>query len=106
MILKNIDLQVYRGEFLCVIGDVGSGKSSLLSALIGDMIYVPDEEIEAFGGLEKEAKPKAFSKLKKRVLGPNFTVDEKPITINGRVSYVEQVSWIQNKTIKENILFD
>ena len=65
MILKNIDLQVYRGEFLCVIGDVGSGKSSLLSALIGDMIYVPDEEIEAFGGLDKEAKPKAFSKLKK-----------------------------------------
>ena len=94
MILKNIDLQVYRGEFLCVIGDVGSGKSSLLSALIGDMIYVPDEEIEAFGGLDKEAKPKAFSKLKKRVLGPNFTVDEKPIKINGTISYVEQVSWI------------
>ena len=26
-----------QGEFVCVIGDIGSGKSSLLSALIGDM---------------------------------------------------------------------
>lgn len=42
-----------RGEFLCVIGDVGSGKSSLLNAIIGDMIYLPEIEIEAFGGFDK-----------------------------------------------------
>lgn len=38
--LSNIDLKVRKGEFICVIGDVGSGKSSLLSAIIGDMIYL------------------------------------------------------------------
>lgn len=38
--LKNIDLTVKKGEFVCVIGDVASGKSSLLSAIIGDMIYL------------------------------------------------------------------
>jgi ABC-type nitrate/sulfonate/bicarbonate transport system ATPase subunit len=38
--LINIDLSVRKGEFVCVIGDVGSGKSSLLSAIIGDMIYL------------------------------------------------------------------
>lgn len=52
MTLKNLDLEVNKGEFLCIIGDVGSGKSSLLNALIGDMIYVPQTEIEAFGGLD------------------------------------------------------
>jgi len=36
---------VYKGEFICVIGDVGSGKSSLLKALIGDMIYIDEKEI-------------------------------------------------------------
>ena len=39
--LKNIDLTVKKGDFVCVIGDVGSGKSSLLNAIIGDMIFVP-----------------------------------------------------------------
>lgn len=39
--LRNVDLRVKKGEFVCVIGDVGSGKSSLLSAIIGDMIYLP-----------------------------------------------------------------
>jgi ABC-type lipoprotein export system ATPase subunit len=39
--LKDIDFQVKKGEFVCVIGDVGSGKSSLLNAINGDMIYLP-----------------------------------------------------------------
>ena len=39
--LKDIDLQIQKGEFVCIIGDVGSGKSSLLQSVIGDLIYVP-----------------------------------------------------------------
>lgn len=61
MTLKNLDLQVHRGEFLCVIGDVGSGKSSLLNACIGDMIFVPEREIEAFGGMDKEGDQESFN---------------------------------------------
>jgi len=36
LVLKDIDLKVKKGEFVCVIGDVGAGKSSLLSSIIGD----------------------------------------------------------------------
>lgn len=43
--------------------------------------------------------------MKRKILGPDFNIDDKPIKINGSISYVEQVSWIQNKTIKQNILF-
>jgi ATP-binding cassette, subfamily C (CFTR/MRP), member 1 len=39
MALKDINLKVKQGEFVCVIGDVGSGKSSLLSSVIGDLLY-------------------------------------------------------------------
>ena len=45
-ILKDIDLNVRKGEFLCIIGDVGSGKSSLLHALNGDMIFVQKDLIQ------------------------------------------------------------
>lgn len=38
-ILKNLDLTVQKGEFVCIIGPIGSGKSSLLSTIIGEMIY-------------------------------------------------------------------
>jgi ATP-binding cassette subfamily C (CFTR/MRP) protein 1 len=41
--LKNLDFKVNKGEFVCVIGDVGSGKSSLLSAINGEMLYVPND---------------------------------------------------------------
>ena len=43
--LKEIDLTIHKGEFVCIIGDVGSGKSSLLQALIGSMLYTSPELI-------------------------------------------------------------
>ncbi|OCL06061.1 P-loop containing nucleoside triphosphate hydrolase protein [Glonium stellatum] len=36
-ILNNINLQVYPSELIAVVGSVGSGKTSLLSAIAGDM---------------------------------------------------------------------
>nr|XP_032515249.1 multidrug resistance-associated protein 1 [Danaus plexippus plexippus] len=36
-VLKNINLQIPRGGLVAVVGAVGSGKSSLLSALLGEM---------------------------------------------------------------------
>ena len=94
MTLKEVDLQVKKGEFLCIIGDVGSGKSSLLSSIIGDLIYVPQHEVDKFGGLEKEASKEEFDELKVRLLGDEFEVLDKPIKIAGTMSYVEQSSWI------------
>ena len=94
MTLKAIDFEVMRGELICIIGDTGSGKSSLLNAIIGDMIYVPQECIDEFGGLDKEGDKESYEKLKTRVLGPDFKVSHKPIQVNGALSFVEQKSWI------------
>lgn len=35
--LKNINLEIEKGSFVAIIGKVGSGKSSLLSAILGEM---------------------------------------------------------------------
>ncbi|KAG8684180.1 hypothetical protein FRC11_012505, partial [Ceratobasidium sp. 423] len=37
-ILENIDLTVRKGELIGVLGRVGSGKTSLLSAVVGEMV--------------------------------------------------------------------
>ncbi len=74
LILRNINLEVKKGEFVCIIGEVGSGKSSLIHAILNNMICL--------------------------------TPRSSKIILNGKVSYVSQESWIQNTTIKDNILFN
>jgi ATP-binding cassette, subfamily C (CFTR/MRP), member 1 len=68
--LRNINLQVKKGNLTAVVGSVGCGKTSLISALLGEM-----------------------EKLKGKT------------NVDGRVAYVPQQAWIQNATLKDNILF-
>lgn len=37
VILRNINLRIQQGQLVAVVGTVGSGKSSLLSAFLGEM---------------------------------------------------------------------
>lgn len=37
--LQNLNLAVHDKEFVAIVGDVGSGKSSLLYALLGEMLF-------------------------------------------------------------------
>ena len=38
--LNNINLTIREGEFVCIIGEVGSGKSSLIQAILNNMIIL------------------------------------------------------------------
>ena len=71
-ILKNINVEIKKGEFICVIGEVGCGKSSFLQAILNNMLP-----------LQGSVK----------------------LYVNGSISYVSQIPWIRNATIKDNILF-
>ncbi|XP_072483308.1 ATP-binding cassette sub-family C member 2 [Notamacropus eugenii] len=68
--VRNVTLDVKTGQLVAVVGVVGSGKSSLMSAMLGEM-----EPIHGH------------------------------INIKGSIAYVPQQSWIQNGTLKDNILF-
>lgn len=35
--LRNINLRVQQGQLVAIVGTVGSGKSSLISAVLGEM---------------------------------------------------------------------
>uniref|UniRef100_A0A3Q2YT97 ATP binding cassette subfamily C member 3 n=1 Tax=Hippocampus comes TaxID=109280 RepID=A0A3Q2YT97_HIPCM len=69
-VLHDINVLVPHGSLLAVVGHVGCGKSSLISALLGEM-----EKLEG------------------------------DISIRGSVAYVPQQAWIQNATLRDNILF-
>ncbi|KAJ8316505.1 hypothetical protein KUTeg_006519 [Tegillarca granosa] len=68
--LRDINLDIPRGKLVAVVGQVGSGKSSLISAFLGEM-----------------------DKLQGKV------------NVKGSIAYVPQQAWIQNATVRDNILF-
>ena len=79
--LQVSDFAVRPGELVCVIGAVGSGKSSLMSAILGEM--EPADYIE----------PSYYVETNRVVKRP------------ARPSLVAQRAWIQNLSIKDSILF-
>jgi ABC-type multidrug transport system fused ATPase/permease subunit len=48
--LSNLDFSARKGKLTAIVGDVGSGKSSLLAALLGQMIHV-EGEYKVFGSI-------------------------------------------------------
>lgn len=91
MALKKLDLNIKKGEFVCIIGDVGSGKSSLLSAMIGDLLHLDSRILES----NKEAILMDDEHLKKLVLESSKDfLSQPPITMSENVSYVQQIPWI------------
>ncbi|XP_053551240.1 multidrug resistance-associated protein 1 isoform X2 [Bombina bombina] len=68
--LKEISVSIPEGSLIAVVGQVGCGKSSLLSALLGEM--------------EKR---------------------EGSVAVKGSIAYVPQQAWIQNASLKDNVMF-
>lgn len=71
LILKDINVKVKAGSLTAVVGSVGSGKSSLIMACLGEM--------------QCSESTKMFC--------------------HGPVGYVSQTAWIQNMSVRDNILF-
>ena len=68
------ELLFKKGSFNLVVGATGSGKTSLLMALLGEMHYIP--------------------------LGPDSWVN---LPRERGVAYAAQESWVQNETIKVRV---
>ena len=91
-ILESIDLKIEKGSLVAIVGPVGCGKSSLLSAVLGEM-YKLEGRINtrvSFSVLVAH-HPKAN---RKKI---------KVIFVQGSMAYVPQEAWIQNATLRDNI---
>lgn len=91
--LKEIDLKLKKGQFVCIIGKVGSGKSSLLNAMIGDLLPVPAKIIESYQGSEgweKELNQEESESFQSDLIHyQNQDGKENAIEVNGTVAYTQ-----------------
>lgn len=101
MDLKNINLNIKKGEFVCVIGDVGSGKSNLLNAINGEMLHCPKELLE--GKENSEFDQKFYDEFQQTLF--DTKIKNAPIKIQGDSAFVEPKSWIRNQKLRDIILF-
>jgi ABC-type multidrug transport system fused ATPase/permease subunit len=79
--LRNFNFRVARGELVGIVGTVGSGKSSILSALLGEM-HLRSGEVRLTSKTNADGTLSAPS-----------------------IAYCDQRPWIINATVKDNILF-
>ena len=65
-VLHNVNLQVEKGEFVYIIGKVGSGKSSLLKTIYGELAIKEGEALVLDYNMKK-LRRKRLPKLRKRL---------------------------------------
>ena len=53
IVLKNIDLKIEEGDFICVVGPNGSGKSTLIKGILG--LLKPLKGKIKYNGLKQNA---------------------------------------------------
>ncbi|KAL3421021.1 ABC bile acid [Phlyctema vagabunda] len=88
--MRNLNLDFPDGELSVICGKTGSGKGLLLAAILGEAdviagkVLVPDSN--SHGAQFNEANLHSW-------------------IIPSTIAYVAQIPWIENATIKENILF-
>ncbi|KAJ3359817.1 hypothetical protein HDU91_004794 [Kappamyces sp. JEL0680] len=82
--LRNLDIQFPSGRLSVICGPTGSGKTSLLLALLGEM--------ECISG--------SYHLPKSEEVTVNTATG-----LTNTVAYVPQTAWLQNATIRDNILF-
>ena len=105
--LKDITLKIKKGQFVCIIGKVGSGKSSLLSTICGELLELPQQLVDHFKGdadMEKELNDQEAEAIQEEMMRINAT--HKALEVNGSIAYTAQNPWIRNRNIRENILYD
>ncbi|TVY84175.1 ATP-dependent bile acid permease [Lachnellula suecica] len=86
--LMNLDIKFEIGHLNIIAGPTGSGKTSLLMALLGEMTCIEGKVFLPGGGYSRE------------------DVKLDPETgLTDSVAYCAQQAWLVNANIKENILF-
>ncbi|KAI8065793.1 P-loop containing nucleoside triphosphate hydrolase protein [Gongronella butleri] len=95
-ILKNLNITFPNRQLSLISGATGSGKSLLLLSLLGESVLLE-------GTVHFPRAPVANTVTDDFALDSN--IDEKDWILDHSVAFVAQTPWLQNASVRDNILF-
>jgi len=104
LVLKNVNLSINKGEFLYIIGKVGSGKSSLLKTFYNELPLVAGNGTICGYHLEK-IRPKEVPFLRRRlgIIFQDFQLLTDRTIYKNFEFVLKATGWNNEKTIKDRI---
>ena len=90
-VLRNINVKFPHHELSVISGKTGSGKSLMLAAILGEVDKLS-------GTIKVPVAPSVEERFDHKATRGNWIIES-------AIAYVAQVPWIENATIKDNILF-
>ncbi|KAI8979516.1 hypothetical protein BDF20DRAFT_906115 [Mycotypha africana] len=95
-VLKDLNIEFPNGQLSLISGSTGSGKTLLMLSLLGEAIII-EGKVRCPRQPITDTVYEDFDTLK--------DVDSKNWLLPYAVAYVSQVAWLQNASIRDNILF-
>jgi len=91
--LCDVNLKVKSGEVVAVVGSVGSGKSSLIKGLLGELTPVPKIVVESSNsGVTNSSEP-------------GDLMNRPEVIMHGNIGYCSQEAWLPKGTLREAVVF-
>lgn len=104
LILKDVNFEIMNGEFVYLIGRTGSGKSSLLKTLYGDLKLIEGQGHIANFNLNKlREKEIPFLRRKIGIVFQDFQLLEDRTVADNLLFVMQATDWTDNKKIKHRL---
>ena len=103
-VLSDVNLELRKGEFVYLIGKVGSGKTSLLKTLYGELDVI-DGEAEVLGYNMRSIKRKHIPQLRRKlgIVFQDFQLLTDRTVYNNLEFVLRATGWKNKQEIKERI---
>ena len=104
MIIKDLNLRINKGEFVFLIGETGSGKSSILKSMYCDKKIINGEAIISKINLSKiKDRDIPFLRRKIGIIFQDFQLLKDRTVYNNLEFVLKATGWKNSKDIKEKI---